>query len=133
MLRWSRPSLPNRADAWRFRSVGTSLCPARPQLAKPRGSGTEAPRSREADRLDVMAVRIEQEGGVVAGTVIGAKARGAVVAPAGCQALGVEAIHGRAARRTESDVRGAAHGTLVRIQPQGRLALWTETGIAVAA
>ena len=57
-----------------------------------------------ADGLDPVAIRVEQESGVVVRMVGGAEAGRAVAAPARCETGGVEGVHGRAARRAEAPV-----------------------------
>jgi hypothetical protein len=57
-----------------------------------------------ADRLDVVTVGVQREGAVVAGVVL-ARPRHAVVAPAGGEGGGVEAVDGRTITRLEGDVR----------------------------
>ena len=57
-------------------------------------------------RLDVVAVRIEQEGGVIAG-MVGPLARRAVVPPAGGQPRLVEAVDRRAVRGLEGEMDAA--------------------------
>ena len=56
------------------------------------------------DGLDVVAVRIEQEGAVVAGVVLGPLARGAVRAVAGLEAGSMEGVDGRDVRRREREM-----------------------------
>ncbi len=57
-----------------------------------------------ADRFDVVAVGIEQEGGVVGGAVVGAQAGTAVVAAAGLETRRVEAVDGGPIGRAERDM-----------------------------
>src|SRR5262245_58534227 len=58
-----------------------------------------------ADRFDVVAVGIEQEGGVISGAIVGAQTGAAVIAAASLEAGGVEAIDGGAIEGAERDVR----------------------------
>jgi hypothetical protein len=67
------------------------------------------------DRLDVVAVGVVGEGGVVAGVVV-ARARPAVVAPAIGQGGGVEALDGRLVGGLEGQVHVA--GRLADVDPQ---------------
>src|SRR5271166_5315149 len=50
-------------------------------------------RSAQTDGLNIVAVRIDQESGVVVGAVIGSQAWSPVVAPASFEAVGMEAIN----------------------------------------
>src|SRR5262249_55472380 len=52
--------------------------------------------------LEAIAVRIDDEGGVVVGAVVAAQAWGAVVVPADAQRGGVEGVDTLAARRVEA-------------------------------
>src|SRR6266545_6168848 len=58
-----------------------------------------------ADRFDVVAVGIEQERGVIAGAVVRAQSGPSVVATAGFETVGVEAIDGGPIGRAQRDVR----------------------------
>ena len=59
------------------------------------------------DGLDVVAVGIEHESGVVAGMVLGTKAGGAVVLAAGCQSSLVEAVNHRTVPGLECEMAAA--------------------------
>ena len=59
------------------------------------------------DRLDVVAVRIEQESGVIAGVIVGTFAGRAIVFAAGFEARGIEAVDRLAILGLESDVMAA--------------------------
>src|SRR4051794_26604607 len=61
---------------------------------------------RVADRLDVVAVRVEDEGAVVSRVIVGAYAGGAIVLAAGGEGGGVEGVHRRAVGRGEGHVGG---------------------------
>jgi hypothetical protein len=74
-----------------------------------------------ADRFDVVAIRIEDEGRIVARMVLGAKPGTTVVASARCECLLVEGIHPGAVIGGERDVDGLARITLA--DPELRLAL----------
>src|SRR5215212_9711760 len=74
-----------------------------------------------ADRFDVVAIRIEDEGPIVALMVLGAKPGITVVASTRCECLLVEGIHASALGGGERDVDGLASITLV--DPELRLAL----------
>src|SRR5258708_5475942 len=81
----------------------------------------------QADGLDVVAVGIEQEGGVVGRAVIGAQPGTAVIAPAGLDPGAVEAVDGGAIGRAEGDMGAGTRGALARgVEPQRRLACRTE-------
>src|SRR5690349_14161194 len=73
--------------------------------------------------LDAIAVRIDDEPGVVAGPVVGAQPRLAVVPPAGFQRGGVEGVDALARRGIEADVEArlvvGRHRALRRADPQG--------------
>lgn len=58
-----------------------------------------------ADRLDIVSVRADDEGGVVVGVVARAQARRAVVLPAGGKGRLVEGIHLLAGRGREGDMQ----------------------------
>src|SRR3712207_9267354 len=74
-----------------------------------------------ADRFDIVAIRIEDEGSIVARMVLGAKPGTTVAASARCECLLVEGIHAGAVIGGERDVDGLASITLV--DPEVRLAL----------
>ena len=57
------------------------------------------------DGFDVVAVRVEHEGGVVAPAVLGAEAGRAVVGAAVANRRGMPALDADVIRRRESDVR----------------------------
>src|SRR6266849_5360198 len=87
----------------------------------------------EANRFDVIAVRIEQERGIVRWAVVGPQAGSAVVAASRLQAFLVEAIDRGAVACAERNVDAASIGTLGGIEPQRRLALGTETRARIVA
>src|SRR5687768_4400378 len=70
-----------------------------------------------ADRFDVVAVRIDEERGEVAGAVVGAQPGLAVVLAAGLEPGGMEALDRFAVLRAEGDVR-AARRLLLLVKPQ---------------
>src|SRR3954451_14596147 len=57
-----------------------------------------------AHRLDIVAVRVDQERGIIGRAVVGAQARAAIVAAAGFQALGMEAFDRGMVGRAECDM-----------------------------
>ena len=65
------------------------------------------------DGLDVVAVRVQHVGGVVAVAVLGARSRRAVVAAAGVERRRVEGVDGLAAVAFERDVRAAGGAALM--------------------
>src|ERR1700690_3916854 len=79
-----------------------------------------------AHRFDIVAVGIDQEGGEVGRAVIGPRARAAIVAAAGFDALGVEFLDRGVIRRAERDMGAGAFQTLVQIEPKRGLALRPE-------
>jgi hypothetical protein len=64
-----------------------------------------------ADRFDVVAVRIEDEGSIVAWMVLRAKPRTAVVAPTRRHGRLMEGVYGSTVFAGERDVDGSAHFT----------------------
>jgi hypothetical protein len=56
------------------------------------------------DGLDVVAIRVERVGAVVAFVVLGPQPRRAVIAPSRLQRRGVEMVHGLTAGSGEGDV-----------------------------
>src|SRR4051794_25669769 len=73
-----------------------------------------------ADRFDVVAVRIEDEGRVVVRMVLGTKPRAAVVTPAHRDGFLVEGVNGGVVLGGERDVEGLA--CLALAYPEIRLA-----------
>src|SRR5262249_57818482 len=89
-----------------------------------------------ADCLDVVAVRVREERGVVLRAVVRAHARRSVVLAACGEAALVEGVDAGAARRTERHVRARALRILRGVEPERRLALRAEArarGVARAA
>src|SRR5579864_3700358 len=84
-----------------------------------------------AHRLDIVAVGIDQERGVIGRAVVGARAGAAIVAPAGLQALAVEFRDRRMIGGAERDMRAFALQTLVKIEPERRRALGPKAGAAL--
>ena len=72
-----------------------------------------------ADRFDVVAIRIEDEGRIVALMVLRAKPGTTVVASARCECLLVEGIHAGAVGGGERDVDGLAR--IILADPEVRL------------
>src|SRR2546426_11448045 len=86
-----------------------------------------------AYRLDIIPVGIDQERGVVGGAVVLARARAAIVAAAGLDALGVEFLHRVMVFRAEGDMGAIRLLALVQMQPERGRALRAEAGAAVVA
>src|SRR4051794_40304713 len=84
-------------------------------------------------RLDVVAVGVDEERGVIGRTVIGARTCAAIVAATGLYALGVEFLDRGVIRRTERDMRARTFGILGKVKPQRRLAFGSKTRAAVVA
>ena len=82
-----------------------------------------APGSGKANGFDVVAIQVDQEGGVVVGTVIGAHAGLAVVLGPNFQAQRMEAVDGLAVRRAERDVGAGAWRRWRSVQVEGSLPL----------
>src|SRR6185436_17815883 len=80
-------------------------------------SGRRTLTSAETDRLDVVAIGVEQERGVVVRAVFAAQARLAVVATPVLQPLRVESRHRVAIAGNERQVRARADRAGMRIQP----------------
>lgn len=86
-----------------------------------------------ADGLDVMAIRIESEGGVVVGVIVGSQARFAIVGSAGDQRRRIKSIDRLPAGRLESNVGagcrcGAAAQLVKRRDPEDRFVFWAIAG-----
>jgi hypothetical protein len=83
-----------------------------------------------ADRLDVVAVRIKDEGPIVARVVLGPESGTTVVASARRDSHLVEGLHGRAVLGGEGDVEGVTW--LALTNPEVRFALAPEPRGSVA-
>jgi len=70
-----------------------------------------------ANRLDVVAVGVDQERGEIARAVIGPRAGGAIVAASGLDAFAVEFLDRGMVRCAERDMRAGARLSLVQIKP----------------
>ncbi len=88
------------------------------------------PRSSQTHGFDVVAVRIDQKGGVVARAIVRARAGRAVVAAARLQAGGMKAVDRGAALGAKGDVRAGAGLCLDEMQPQRRGIPRAKAGIA---
>src|ERR1700730_9007788 len=106
-------------------AAGASLCRPSPQ-----GGGIKMLR---ANRLDIVAVGIDQERGEIGRAVIGPRAGGAIVAASGPHALAVEFLDRGVVGRPERDVGTAAGRPLVRIQPERRVVLGPAAGAGFIA
>src|SRR5260370_28816636 len=78
-----------------------------------------AARLPQADCFDIVAVRIEQEGGVVGRPVVGAQTRRSVVAAAGFAASRVETIHRSPIGGPQGHMDCAIRAAFGGIQPKG--------------
>src|SRR5665647_228017 len=96
-------------------------------------TAVRAKRYLRTNRLDIVAVGIDQERGVVSGAVIGPRAGGAVVAAAGLHALGMEFLDRGVVGRAERDMGPGSRRPLLLKQPQGRFALGPEARVRILA
>src|SRR5512140_3287315 len=87
------------------------------------GGRNRAFRALRANRLDIVAVGIDQERGVIGRAVIGARAGAAIVAAAGLDALGMELPDRVMILRAKGDVSAGGRRALMRVKPQRGLAL----------
>src|ERR1700722_15839695 len=83
------------------------------------------------NRLDIVAVGVDQERGEIGRAVIGPRAGGAVVAAAGLGARAVKFPDRRMVRGAEGNVSARAGGSLVRIEPKRGFALGPEARAAL--
>src|SRR3954465_13849733 len=88
----------------------------------------ERPYSR-ANRLDIVAIGIDQKRRVVSRAVILARAGAAIVATAALQALAMECLDRIMIPSAKRDMRAIGLPPLVQVQPQRRRALRSEAGI----
>src|SRR5688572_14905701 len=92
-------------------------CVSRPRISS-KGWSIRSPRSAGSltllsltllmHGLQLVAVRIDHEGGVVAGTIVGTQAWWAGVSAAGAECRGVEGVDGSRARRIEGEMKTSA-------------------------
>src|SRR5437879_260929 len=85
----------------------------------------------DADRFDIVAVRIEQERRIVSGTIVGAQTGTAVVATACLETVRVEAIDRGAIGGAKRHMRPLTGRTLAGVKPQGRFAWRAEARTGV--
>src|ERR1700731_2594252 len=83
------------------------------------------------NRLDIVAVGVDQERGEIGRAVIGPRTGGAVVTAAGFGARAVKVPDRRMIGGAERDMGARAGRSLVRIKPQCRFALGPETCAAL--
>src|SRR5947207_11805814 len=80
-----------------------------------------------AHRLDIVAVGVDQERGVIGRAVVCARARRAVVAAAGLEAFGVKFVDRGMVGCAERDMRTGGLEILLKIEPERGFALRPET------
>src|SRR5882757_7811878 len=86
-----------------------------------------------ANRLDIVAVGIDQERGEVGRAVVGAGPCATVIAASGLHALAVKFLDRRVIGRAERDVGASSGRSVMCIKPERRFALGPETRAAVVA
>src|SRR5258708_36609722 len=86
-----------------------------------------------ATRLDIVAVRVDQERGVIGRAVIGARSWAAIVAAAGLQSFGMEFCDRSVVGRAERDMGAGAGRAFVQMQPERGLALGAKAGAGIVA
>src|SRR5881397_209254 len=125
---WAKARLRRAHDLSRISSAGgghASLCP--PYAAR------SDVRALRTNRLDIVAVGIDQERGVIGRAVIGARPGAAIVAAAGFQAFGVELLDRRMILGAERDMRRRSRRSLVQMQPERRRALRAKARAGIVA
>src|SRR6516165_10790583 len=90
-------------------------------------AGLRGATSSGAHRLDIVAVGINQERGVVGRAIVGSISGRPVVAAACLDALRMEFLDGCMIRRAEGDVGAAIFRILAQIKPQHGFALGSKT------
>jgi topoisomerase IA-like protein len=136
--RAGKPASAKKPPRARVRRPGKpSGFPAPPFRRVNRQSGKPARLSRSLSRLmthglDVVAVRIEDEGAVIVLVVVGPRTRRAIVAAARLHRGAVERIDLGARLRSEGDMRSAL-GLRASADPEERLSIGAETGARITA
>src|SRR5450631_1392133 len=86
-----------------------------------------------AHRLDIVAVGVDQERGVVVRAVVGARTGLAIVLATGLEARAVEGADRGVVGSAEREVRAAAFQFLLRVEPQRRRAVRSKACSALVA
>ena len=99
----------------------------------PQDDGCEGCSKLRANRLDIVAIGINEKRRVVGRAVIRARAGAAIVAAAGLQSFGMEFLDRAVIRRAERDMGAGAGSSLVQMQPERGLALGAKARAGIIA